>query len=125
MTDTERKRIARFLNLEADHQLLHARIRGFRSVEMCRAFLAYEADHQARQSDIAAINQRQQAIWARGTRPDGAETDAGRTARTDGGDARPRCGACEEPVSEQSVAGERGWWCPEWGALRRDAEGVR
>jgi hypothetical protein len=59
---TDRERIARFLNLDADAPMLQARTRGLRSVEACRAFLRCEAEHQARQSVIAAINERKATV---------------------------------------------------------------
>jgi hypothetical protein len=60
----ERERIARFLNRDADDQLLHPRIRVLQSVGLAWKFLTFEAEHQTRKRAIAAVNRRIKKVEA-------------------------------------------------------------
>jgi len=128
----ERERIARFLNLEGNHPLLHARIRGLRSVELARRFVDLEARHKARQPVIAAINQRIAELQAREDGPTPAEpasdgdgessvvaTDGGDEAPLSAGEDCPECGDAE--LREVTVRERVGLWCPECADFRGEA----
>ena len=127
----ERERIARFLNLEAGHQLQLARIRGLRSVETARKFIEYEAEHQSRKFVIGAINRRVKELEAREDGPTPAETaSAGdgesSAVATDGGaetlSAGADCPECEDgSLKVVTVHEDQGLWCPECADFRGEA----
>jgi len=125
---SERERIARFLNLEGNHPLLHARIRGLRSVELARRFVDLEARHKARQPVIAAINQRIAELQAREDGPTPAEApSAGEgessVVATDGGDAAGEdCPECADGTLKVVAVHDReGLWCPDCADFRGEA----
>jgi hypothetical protein len=128
---SERERIARFLNLEAGHPLQFARIRGIRSVETARKFLAFEADHQARQIVVGAINRRVRELEAREEERTAAEaasaadgeswavaTDGGAETLSAGADC-PECG--DGTLKVVTVHEDQGLWCPECADFRGEA----
>jgi len=126
---SERERIARFLNLEAGHPLQLARIRGIRSVETARKFLTFEADHQARQFVVGAINRRVKELEAREDEPTPAEAppspeDASSAVATDGGGEPPLsagedCPECDDgTLKVVSLHEQQGLWCPDCADFR-------
>jgi hypothetical protein len=126
---TERERIARFLNLEAGHPLQLARIRGIRSVETARKFLEFEAEHQARQFVVGTLNRRIKALQEREDAPKTAETASGGAGEssavaTDGGDERTlsagsQCPDCDDgTLKVVTVHEDQGLWCPECADFR-------
>jgi len=128
---SERERIARFLNLEAGHPLQFARIRGIRSIETARKFLAFEADHQGRQMVVGAINRRLKELEAREEQPTAAETASAvdgesSAVATDGGaktlSAGADCPECDDgTLKVVTVHEDQGLWCPDCADFRREA----
>jgi hypothetical protein len=129
---SERERIARFLNLEAGHPLQLARIRGIRSVETARKFLEFEADHQGRQFVVGAINRRVKELEAREDGPTPAEAASGgegasAAVATDGGDETPLsagedCPECADgTLKVVAVHDQDGLWCPHCADFRGEA----